>query len=289
MECQLDGVDAKNTLSSGRTAPVDDMWSHRCSWTDLLAQVDVSDGRVGLDMTEGWPSRWSVTWRTASEEVSRPVDELAREGLRGLAPMRAFTWRREQRHRPGLPFMQSTGRLHGAESIEESHLLLALDFAGEAVEIVSQPFKLFFKGAAGKRVHTPDYLIRTRAGVWLIDVRPVELIEDKDRESFAAAAELARFCGWGFAVAAGWQRHTMITLDWFSSRRRPMADPLKVEPGLLAEVAEGGRTFGELAASSSFPPVARAQLLHLLWHRRLGMNLREPLRDGSLIVSGEVA
>ena len=201
--------------------------------------------------------------------------------------MRFFTWRRDQGHRPGLPFVQSTGRLHGAESLEEGRVLLALDFAGDVLEIASQPLRLRFLGATRTRVHTPDYLVRTRSGVWLIDVRPANRIEDADRESFSAAAMLARECGWGFVVAAGWLPHTKVTLDWLSSRRRPMKDPLKVGPALLARTAAGLLTFGELAASSTFPPVARAQLLHLLWHRRLGMDLREPLRDATVLFAGE--
>ncbi|MER5210167.1 hypothetical protein ABT063_06165 [Streptomyces sp. NPDC002838] len=84
------------------------------------------------------------------------------------------------------------------------------------------------------------------------------------------AAELARVCGWEFAVVGGWLPNTMITLDWLSSRRRSMTDPLRLEPTLLAEAAAGGRTFGELAVCTPFPPVARAHLLHLLWHRRSG-------------------
>ncbi|MGW9409579.1 TnsA-like heteromeric transposase endonuclease subunit [Streptomyces diastaticus] len=286
-------MDAKSGLfgygGEVAAAPADGLWSHRCSWADLLAPVDVSDGRAGLDLAPGWESRWSVTWRTTSEELTRSVEELVRYGLREFTPMRVFTWRREQRHRPGLPFVQSTGRLHGAESMEEARFLLALDFAGEVTEVVSQPFRMRFGGAARERPHTPDYLVRTRTGVWLIDVRPTELIFDKDRESFAAAAELARVCGWRFAVVGEWLPHTMMTLDWLSSRRRSMTDPLRLEATLLTEAAVGGRTFGELAARTPFPPVARAHLLHLLWQRRLGLDLRVPLGDGSVIVTGEVS
>ncbi|MCJ1676261.1 TnsA-like heteromeric transposase endonuclease subunit [Streptomyces sp. APSN-46.1] len=266
----------------------DVLWSHRCSWVDLLVPVELASGRGGLDLGEGWQERWSVTWRVEGEEVSSPLDRTLRGTLAGLEPMRGFTWRRAQRHRPGLPYMVSTGRLHGSESLEEAKLLLALDFDAQVTEIVSQPLRICFTCAAGERDHTPDYLVRTRSGVWLIDVRPAALIKDTDRESFAAAAEMARACGWGFAVAAGWLPHVMVTLDWFSSQRRPKRDPLGVEPGLLAQVDLGTRTFGELAASSDYEPVARAQLLHLLWHRRLGLNLHEPLGDGCVIASGEV-
>ncbi|WP_234354746.1 TnsA-like heteromeric transposase endonuclease subunit [Streptomyces sp. NRRL WC-3618] len=228
-----------------------------------------------------------MTWRRDGEEVSYPVGELARVALTGLGPLRWFSWRRDQRHRPGLKFLVSTGRLHGFESLEEARLLLALDFAGEVIEVLPQPLRLGFHSTQGRREHTPDFLVLTRTGMWLVDVRPAELIEDKDRESFAAAAELAGAWGWHFAVAAGWRGHVPVTLDWLSSRRRPLSDPLGLEPGLLAGAAEH-RTFGELAESSACPPVARAHLLHLLWHRRVGLDLMEPLGDQSVIVSGEM-
>jgi len=54
----------------------------------------------------------------------------------GCVPVRRFTWRQRQRHRPGLQFMVSTGRLHGFESLEEQSLLLALDFTGTAEDVL---------------------------------------------------------------------------------------------------------------------------------------------------------
>ncbi|MEU9340123.1 hypothetical protein AB0D74_02715 [Streptomyces sp. NPDC048278] len=34
-------------------ASADALWSYLCSWADLLAPVDVSGGRAGLDLTPG--------------------------------------------------------------------------------------------------------------------------------------------------------------------------------------------------------------------------------------------
>ena len=62
---------------------------------------------------------------------------------------RAFSWARTQHHRPGLQYMVSTGRHHGFESIEEARVLLALDFAGDIVDVVSQPLRLRFETADG--------------------------------------------------------------------------------------------------------------------------------------------
>jgi hypothetical protein len=47
-----------------------------------------------------------------------------------------------------------------------------------------------------------------------------------------------------------------------------------------------GARFGEVAAASGCEPVARAQLLHLIWRRRIGIDLAGPLADRSLLVPG---
>lgn len=265
--------------------PAGPLWSHLAGWDDLLVTVPSTDAS-GLDLEEGWPDRWTVTRRAEGDGVSCPVRDLARmPGMRG-GPVRWFTWRRGQRHRPGLQYLVSTGRHHGAESMEEARVLLALDFAGDLIDVVSQPLRLRFTTAGKSRVHTPDFLAVTRSGTWLIDVRPEPLIRDGDRESFAAAAEVAVACGWRYAVAARWREHVLAALDALSSQRRPLADPLGLRPGLLAAVSRPGARFGEVAAASGCEPVARAQLLHLIWHRQVGVNLAEPLADRSLLVPG---
>ena len=116
----------------------------------------------------------------------------------GCVPVRRFTWRQRQRHRPGLQFMVSTGRLHGFESLEERSLLLALDFTGTVEEVLSQPFRLKFETAGGDSgEHIPDFLAVFRDGSrWLLDVRPAGLVELEDAIRFAAAAEAALEAGW---------------------------------------------------------------------------------------------
>jgi hypothetical protein len=243
------------------------LWSHSCTWTDLLVPVSLDAGRVDLDLSDGWPDRWTATWKYAGDEVAGPVRHLGQVPVASRGSMRGFTWRREQRHRPGLEFLVSTGRLHGFESLEEDQLLVALDFAGDLIEVLSQPLRIRFRTAEKWRNHTPDFLAVTRVGTWLIDVRPRDLIESEDLESFAAAEDVALVCGWHYAVAAEWRPH----------------DVLGIQADLLAH-AEKDVTFAELAAAQTYWPVARAQLLHLLWHRRLGIDLAQPLTDSSRVV-----
>jgi hypothetical protein len=136
------------------------------------------------------------------------------------------------------------------------------------------------------REHIPDFLAVTRSGTWLIDVRPEPRIRGKDAESFAAAAEAALACGWRYAVAARWREHVPASLDALSSQRRPLKDPLGLRPGLVAAARQQGARFGEAVAASGCEPVARAQLLHLIWGRQIGIDLDEPLADRSRLVAG---
>jgi len=206
----------------------------------------------------------------------------------GCEPVRRFTWRARQRHRPGLQFLVSTGRHHGFESLEEQRLLLALDFVGDVVEVLPQPFRLCFDTAEGRGEHIPDFLAVLRGGSkWLFDVRPGRLVGEADAVRFAAADEAALACGWRYSVVAGWRPHVIGVLDALSAQRRRLEDPLGLQSQVLAAVRAGSCRFGELVAATSLPVVARAQVLHLLWHRRLGVDLGRPLGDGSPVWSAQ--
>jgi hypothetical protein len=93
--------------------------------------------------------------------------------------------------------------------------------------------------------------------------------------------------GWGYRVVTGWDPVAASTVDEFSAQRRPLTDRLGMVETLLDAVAGGLMPFGELAAATVAPAVARAYLLHLLWHRRLTMDLAMPLTDNTLIGGGQ--
>ena len=262
--------------------------SDRCGWEELLAPGfdDLAGAREALLLGRGWARQWTTRWKFEGGPVTCPVRDLAAMPVRGAQPVRRFSWRTSQSHRPGLQYMVSTGRHHGFESHAEQQLLLALDFAGDLEDVLSQPFRLAFTADDEPGEHTPDFLAVTRGGAWLIDVRPGERIKAEDRIRFAAAAEAALSCGWRYAVVAGWRPHVQTTLDTISAQRRPLADPLGLQCALLTAAGRGPARFGELVEQAVVPPVARAQALHLIWNRRLGVDLAAPLGDRSLVHAG---
>lgn len=102
--------------------------------------------------------------------------------------------------RPGPEAMASAGGKHGFESLKEVSRLVALDFL-RASEVLSQPFRLDFGHAGGRAWHIPDFPAAIGGGMWLLDVRPMELIKEEDALTFAAAREVAAACGWRYSVA----------------------------------------------------------------------------------------
>ena len=258
--------------------------SPSCTVLDLADVYEVPDAALReLVCGTGWESRWEAGWRHGGVRADCPVSDLGVVVSGGCQPWRHFSWRPGQRHRPGLQFLVSTGRHHGFESLEEQRFLLALDFAGGVRDVVSQPFRLRVETAAGWREHIPDFIAMNGQDVWLVDVRPRALVKDDDRVLFAAAAEAALAAGWRYAVICGWRPHVMATLDMLSSQRRPLADRLGLVPQLLAVAGTGPLGFDDLAGSTSCPAVARAHALHLIWHRRLGIDLAGPLTGRTMV------
>ncbi len=228
--------------------------SDRCGLDELFVAWQAGEAqRSRLGLEAGWPCRWTASWRTADGDLACAVRDLAEVSMAGLVPVRPFSWRRRQRHRPGLQFMVSTGRLHGFESLEERALLLALDFTGTLLEVLSQPFGLKFEtddGETGR--HIPDYLAVLRDGSWwLIDVRPASLVEDEDAVRFAAAAEAALEAGWRYSVVAGWRPHVL------TDRCRPQ---IRARPARGDAIPGDGRPYRNNAAGFA---ALRAYLLTL--------------------------
>jgi len=262
------------------------MASDSCRLTNLARMCAVTDDdRRALLLAAGWSSRWVATWKVAGREVACPVGSMGGFPVPGCEPVRHFTWRTDQGHRPGLQSMAGTGRLHGFESHAEQRLLLALDFLG-AREVVSQPHRMRFESAEGPREHVPDFLAVTGEGTWLLDVRPADRIEAADRVKFAASAEAALACGWRYGVVGGWQPHVMTTLDTLSAQRRPLSDPLGLTGALLAAAADGPVRFADLVAATCYPAVARAVAIGLIWRRILAIDLAGPFGDSSLVWRG---
>ncbi|WP_336048787.1 TnsA-like heteromeric transposase endonuclease subunit [Streptomyces sp. CA2R101] len=272
---------ARPTLEASQNRP----WSDACRLEDLaLLHRGFAECAHQLDLDERWTRRWTTRWKLGREApATYSVQALNEVDVSRTVPVRRFTWRTDQFHRPGLEYMVSTERHHGYESFEEECLLLVSDFAAGLREALSQPFRLRFY-VGGKRMdHTPDYLLLTETGPFVIDVRPADRIHPEDELKFAATFETTLAAGWRYGVVTGWRRHVWETVDALSAGRRPLADVLDIHGQLRTAAAQGPLSLWDLVQQCSIPAVARAHALHLLWRRELGVDLSVPYGDASLI------
>ncbi|MFE1411234.1 TnsA-like heteromeric transposase endonuclease subunit [Streptomyces sp. NPDC058746] len=227
---------------------------------------------------------WTVAWSATGTEIMFPVTTHALgPPPAAMMPVRRFSWRPAQRHRPGLGYSITTGRLHGFESLAERRLLLVLDFVPETREVLSQPFTLRFTVAGRRMEHVPDFAAFYDDGLLVVDVRPGGRAERADAVKFAATARAASAAGWSYMLVAGWHTRAVEVLEALAVRRRPMQDPLGLQGRLLAAAKAGPARLGLLAAATGMPAVARTHLLHLIWHRRLAVDFDEGLSDASWI------
>ncbi|MFI7093221.1 TnsA-like heteromeric transposase endonuclease subunit [Streptomyces lydicus] len=269
-------------------APIDTPAS--CLWSDVSSLSDLarthtipSEAATQLVTPPDWTARWTTAWRFGRTLIASTVRDLHQVDVLSSVPVRRFTWRTDQWHRPGLEYLVSTDRHHGFESYEEELLLLTADFSGALVEALTQPFKLRFNTVGGAVEHIPDFLLLTQGIPFLIDVRPAGRISFEDDVKFAASAEVALAAGWNYAVVTGWHDHVVGLIDTLSAGRRQLSDPLGLRQQLLSAAADGPQPFSTLVERCTLPAVARAQAIHLLWHRRLGLDMSGPLMDRSTV------
>lgn len=94
--------------------------------------------------------------------------------------------------------------------------------------------------------------------------------ERADAVKFAATARAASGAGWSYTLVAGWRPRAVEMLESLAGRRRPMQDPLGLQDRLLAAAKTGPTRLRHLAAMTGAPAMARAHVLHLIWHRSPG-------------------
>jgi hypothetical protein len=182
-----------------------------------------------------------------------------------------------------LGYSTSTGRLHGFESLAERRLLLVLDFVPGTREVLSQPFTLRFTVSGRRMEHVPDFAVFHDGGLLVLDVRPGGRGERADVVKFAATARAAAAAGWSYALVVGWRQQAAEGLEALAGWRRPMQDPLGLQDHLLEAAAPGPVRLRQLAATTGMPAVARPHLSHLIWHRRLAVDLDHVLNDAAWV------
>ncbi|MEU1293316.1 TnsA-like heteromeric transposase endonuclease subunit [Streptomyces sp. NPDC005840] len=195
-----------------------------------------------------------------------------------VRPERRFPAFRGQGNWCGWYWSATCGGHVGYESWLERDRLMLLDFDPLVTGMASQPFRLSWAGAGGKRVrHTPDFFARRADGTGLVvDVRPDERIEPDDATKFAVTAAACRAVGWDFVRVGTPDGVLMANVRWLAGYRHPRVHRPEVAARLVEVFTDGGglltgtRRVGDQIAVL---PV----LFHLLWRRVLAVDLEADL------------
>lgn len=160
-----------------------------------------------------------------------------------------------------------------------------MDFDLRVEAFAAQPFRLEWGERGGRCVHTPDFFARRRDGVGVVvDCRPQERIESRDRELFDGTAGVCEAVGWEYRLVSGHDPVWLGNVRWLAGYRLAR---FRLEPAataLLAVFADPAPL--ALGAAGVGDPIAVLPVLyHLLWRGELRVEMRQRLDGLSVVVA----
>jgi hypothetical protein len=218
-----------------------------------------------------------------------PLAQTAGVRFEDCRPVRSFPSYKGQRNFPGLWWSATMGRHVGFESWLERDHAMPLDFDPCVVGFVPQPFRLSWRDGPRVRSHVPDWFARVDDGTGVVvDCRPAERIKPQDQAAFAATKRACTAVGWAYRLVGAPDPVFIANLHWLAGYRHPRHRLRPVEARLL-EVFAVPQPLLDGAATIGDPIAVLPVCYHLLWSRRLAVDLSVPLEDTSLVWLGEEA
>lgn len=207
--------------------------------------------------------------------------------LERATPIREFFSWPGKRNYEGL-YWSSTNRRHvDFESLLEREYLLVADAADDIVAIAAQPLAMLWpRSTSGHRNHVPDFFVRLVSGDGrLVDVRSSERVEE-NAEQFALTRSVCDQVGWQYEVFTGLAPEVSANLRWLAGYRHdrsaPHPDMVEVILGCFGAPIPFGEALSRVQSQSGLSAeIAAANLLHLIWSRRLNVDLHRPLTNAS--------
>jgi hypothetical protein len=217
---------------------------------------------------------------TRSDDVS---GDLALRAVEQAVPVRRFLAWPGKRNYEGS-WWSSTVRAHVPfESLLEREYLMWADFEPDIVAIAGQPLALLWpRGTAGHKNHVPDFFVRLRNGNGrLVDVRNPDRL-DAAAAQFDLTRRVCAEVGWDYEIFTGLDPLTEQNVRWLAGYRQdrcaPTADALAAITRCFADPLPLGVGVNRVSRSTdASSDMALANVLNLLWRRRLSANLTLPL------------
>lgn len=205
--------------------------------------------------------------------------EASIEFLSDAAPWRTFRWRHGQRHFSGTYWSSTEGDHVIYESRLELSRLLYADFDASVSRIIAQPFIIRARVGRQERKHIPDYLLLTREGPVVVDVKPRSRLSRPEVSlSLSWTRQLVEQRGWRYEV---WNEPPDVELAnvrflaGYRNKRcfaQALLDELRADDLAGQSLSEACRSRTGWSAS-----LVRSALFHLVWTHRFTIDLTRPL------------
>lgn len=207
-------------------------------------------------------------------------------------PMREFSRRHGQLHKPGARWTHTTGTLIAVESQNEGHFVRLADYHPDIAHIAAQPMTLEWPdrvpllGGRWMQTHTPDFaLLSPGRAPLVVDVRrPERAAEQADIVRHAVIRETFAAAGIFYLVWTGMPGAALRNLAAFSGARVSPTSFERWGPRAVASVGEGC-TVNSVAIALNEAGYDRLLALTLvkalLWRRHLLTDMSRPLTPRS--------
>jgi hypothetical protein len=210
-------------------------------------------------MMQGSPIAW--LW---SQRGAPPVDRIE--------PVRQPISSTFNRHVAVTAYSMTNRATVALESGLEHDLLRRLDRDHNVSRIVSQPFRLSWKGSPGR--HTPDLLtISGDGGVTVWDVRAPEKQDDDFRTQRDITHGACAAVGWRYEVFGGMGQAERLNHLWISGSRRRPPWAVHYEDQILELAGRHGATIASVFQSDSGSGELKSTVWHLIWRGSLSIDM----------------
>lgn len=207
--------------------------------------------------------------------------------LEAAAPWRTFRWFQGQGHYPGA-YWSATMRDHVVyESRLELARVLFADFDASVLQIIAQPFLLTSVVEGRACNHVPDYLLVTKQGPVIVDVKPRHrLARPQVASQFAWTREVVESRGWRFEVWSEPPQRVLENVRFLAGYRRDWLFRSELLEELRGTRLDGAAVGQAVGCLPRWPqPLVRAGLFHLMWTGELLVDLKVPLGSRTVIRS----
>lgn len=175
------------------------------------------------------------------------------------------------------------------ESMLEYTALMWLDYTHQIRSIAAQPMVIRFRDGT---THVPDFFAVERSERrLLIDVHPIDLMDDIAVVQFDKTGAICRRVGWTYMLLTEFRTGFVNNLEWLAAYRHPRYAPTPDLTEAVCQFTARATSLDEALAwlKVAYPAAGISVLYNLMWQRVLSFSEDVPLSWSTKVWTGRTA